>query len=211
MSALFEPPRTPPPDAPAPPREPAKLDPELQTRLVLLEQERIRKERLRRRVWRERRVLLPVFAVVLLLFPNFRLVKVVGRSMEPQFQGGQSLIVLKTWRRFSPLKEGDIIVFHRPEEPDMELVKRIAFIQDADGRRPWPKTIATSRGPVSSYFFARFQPQNRNQAPVNPSPSAGTIFVIGDNIENSMDSRDFGPITPEVILGKVVLLSGRLP
>ena len=189
-------------------REKAKLDPELETRLVLMEQERIRQERWRTRVWRERRALLLLLFLVLLLLPNFRMARVVGRSMEPQFVDGQSLLVWKSWRRFSPLKPGDIIVFRHGDArlKGQELVKRVWFVQNAQGNARWPDVVPTSRGPRSpSDYFPVYVLRN---PPTTPFPSRGTIWVVGDNFDNSFDSRDFGPIRVESILGKVILRGG---
>jgi len=36
----------------------------------------------------------------------------------------------------------------------------------------------------------------------------GTLYVLGDNAEVSEDSRDFGPITTDLVRGKVVILGG---
>ena len=197
---------TPPlPFAPAPAREKVKLDPDLETRLVLMEQERIRQERWRTRVWRERRALLLLLFLVLLLLPNFRMARVVGRSMEPQFRDGQSLLVWKSWRRFGPLRPGDIIVFRHPDPrlKGQELVKRVWFVQNARGTARWPDVVLTARGPRSpSDYFPVYVLRDR---PAAPFPPRGTVWVVGDNFENSSDSRDFGPIRPETILGKVIL------
>ena len=188
-------------------RSPVALDPELQARLVTLETERIKKERWRTRLWRERRALLLLLGLVLVLYVNVGRARVVGHSMEPQFEDGRSLLILKTYRRLSPLRPGDIIVFHNPQEPTQELVKRVVFIQNAQGTREWPSTVQTSRGaiPVGELFTYEMM-QGAAVAPSNPSarPPGGTVFVVGDNLDNSTDSRDFGPIRDETILGKVL-------
>ncbi len=183
----------------------AALDPELQARLVALETERIRRERWRTRLWRERRALLLLFGLVLILYANFRMARVVGRSMEPQFVEGQSLLVLTSYRRLSPLRPGDIIVFHNPQDPTQELVKRVVFIQNARGTREWPPTVRTSRGviPVGQLFTIDMMRSAAN-APANPFPPRGVIYVLGDNVDNSTDSRDFGPVQDEAVLGKVL-------
>jgi signal peptidase I len=180
----------------------AELDPELAARLAALEQERIRQERWRAQVWRERRALLGILAFVLLILPNFRMAQVVGRSMEPQLESGDRIVVWKSWRHFSPLKTGDIIVFRQGNQ---ELVKRVVFVQNREGTAPWPDYVTTARGDI------RVRPWFRNAASgidqrdhYYPGTQQRSVWVMGDNISNSNDSRDFGPIAPESILGKVL-------
>jgi signal peptidase I len=184
----------------------AALDPKLQARLVALETERLRRERWRARLWRERRALLLLLGLVLILYANFGMARVVGQSMEPQFVSGQSLLILKSFRRLSPLRTGDMIVFHDPQNPDQEMVKRVVFIQDATRVRKWPRVVRTSRGavPVGALFSTDVLLGARG-ASSDPFPLAGTIYVVGDNLENSTDSRDFGPIRDEAVLGKVLV------
>ena len=100
-----------------------------------------------------------------------------------------------------------MIVFHDPQNPDQEMVKRVVFIQDATGARQWPRVVRTSRGavPVGELFPMDVLLGTQQSTPSNPFPSAGSIYVVGDNLENSTDSRDFGPIRDEAVLGKVLV------
>jgi signal peptidase I len=189
----------------APGRAPVQLDPELEERLRHMEQEQARREKWRARVWRERRALLALLGLVLLLLPNFRMARVVGRSMEPQFEDGQSLLVWRSWRLGGPLQTGDIIVFKSPEDPRIELVKRVVFAPGEHGPGVWPRAVATARGLVPTAFLFPEQVMTGAGRPPTNTGSSGDIWVIGDNLENSNDSRDFGPVSPASILGKVVL------
>lgn len=180
---------------------PVALDPELVARLALRAAERERDEKWRTRVWRERRALLVLLAFVLLCLPNFRMARVVGRSMEPQFDDGDALVVLKSYRLLSPLKVGDMVVFRHKfgSEGTQELVKRVVFIQNAKGNAPFPTFIRNARGEIP---FAPWFPREASGAtPIPP----GALYVMGDNVLNSVDSRDFGPVWPYEIVGKVLL------
>jgi signal peptidase I len=193
------------PGDPAVPPSPlvAPLNPELAARLAALEQERLRQEKWRAQVWRERRALLVLLAFVLLCLPNFRMARVVGRSMEPQFKQGDPVVVLKTWRWFSPLKPGDIIVFRLEGQ---ELIKRVVFVQNPQHTARWPDSVQTSRGPVPvrpEFFLGGVEQLDR--VPSGPNYRQRSVYVLGDNFDLSDDSRRFGPIAPENILGKVLL------
>jgi signal peptidase I len=177
-------------------------DAEGQRRLDAIREQEQRKARLRERVKKERRVLLPLLAFVALLMPNFGRVQVIGASMEPQFHSGDSLIILKTFRIFSPLKPGDIVVVRKKEgeAAGEELIKRVVFVQNAQGNAKWPEMVETSRGPLPMRLFFPREVTGITKVPAN------YICVMGDNFEVSSDSRDpeIGPIAPSETIGKVL-------
>lgn len=163
--------------------------------------------RLRRREW----VVLAVFLVLsLLVGVNVKRVEVKGASMEPAYQSGDTVIVWKTAprRRLGP---GDVIVF-RSAEGD-EFIKRIVYVvPPGAGVFPppgFPRVLSTPSGrylrpdaPPGWTFQGYFDSVLSGKTPAPPPQN--TIYVLGDNLGNSNDSRDFGPISPDVILGKVI-------
>ena len=176
-----------------------ELDQELKKRLAALREAEAKERRLRRLKTVERLILLPILAVVGVLFVFLGRVKVVGDSMAPTLHNGQTLLVLKNYRLLAPLKVGDVVVIQPGEGKgrDAELIKRIVFLQDEKGRRPWPAEIATSAGPLPpAALFPRWA---GGLAP------PGALFVLGDNFDNSTDSRAFGPVFEREILGKVLV------
>jgi signal peptidase I len=178
-------------------------DADMHAHLDAIREQESRKARLRERIKKERRILLPLLAFVVLLVPNFGRVKVVGDSMKPQFHSGDSLMILKTFRTFSPLKPGDIVVVAKKEgeTAGQELIKRVVFIQNAEGNAKWPESVETSRGPLPMRFFFPQEVMGIAKIPAN------YICVMGDNFEISSDSRDpeIGPIAPSEIVGKVLM------
>ncbi len=158
--------------------------------------------RLRRREW----AFLSVFLLIALVaLVNVKRVEVKGVSMEPAFHSGDLVIVWKTVPRAS-LKPGDVVVFKSADGD--ELIKRIAAIQTgpapqfpdwltlSDGRR---EAVAALFSPYNSPYFAG---QLMGRVPL-PAPDR-TIYVLGDNLMHSNDSRDFGPISSRQLLGKVI-------
>lgn len=179
-------------------------DPDLEERLKAVRIAEERRRSLAARIKQERRVLLPVLGLCLLALPNFRVAKVQGRSMEPRYKTGDTLYLLKTFRVFNPVKVGDIVVIHLKHGPTKgeEIVKRVIFVQNDKGNAPWPPFVHNSRsaiyGPIpTDYWF----PEYVSGSAVVP---VGSVMVMGDNTINSMDSRDFGPISDSEIEGKVL-------
>jgi signal peptidase I len=158
-----------------------------------------RKQRLERLKRIERLILFPILLLAAGAFFSFGRVVVVGQSMLPTLKPSQRVTILKTWRLFSPLKEGDIVVIGTRDgkkNRDEDVVKRIAFIQNPEGSRVWPEELATVTGnyPTAMLF---------NDTTVARNAKSG-IYVLGDNINNSTDSRDFGAIYESEIIGKVL-------
>jgi signal peptidase I len=152
------------------------------------------------------RIFLSVFLVVAMVaWVNVKRVEVKGISMEPTFHSGDLAIVWKTVPRAS-LRPGDVVVF-RSADGD-ELIKRIVAVQSgpvpdfpdwltlSNGRR---EAVAALFSPFNSPYFA-----GRMMGRVPPPAPDRTIYVLGDNLMHSNDSRDFGPISPRQLLGKVV-------
>lgn len=163
---------------------------------------------LRRREW----IVLGIFlALALLVAVNFKRVEVKGISMEPTYHTGDLVIVWKTAPR-SRLKRGDVVVFKSADGD--ELIKRIVFIADpaASTQFPPPGFPRTLSNPEGQYIPADAPPEYTFQGyfdavltRAKPAPPPGnTIYVMGDNMLYSNDSRDFGPISPTQILGKVI-------
>jgi signal peptidase I len=123
---------------------------------------------------------------------------VYGRSMEPNLQERQRLIVDKfTYRFFHSPQRNDIIVIKLPDMQEL-LVKRIVGL-------PY-ETIAIENGlvyidgtPLTETFPHDLYPQNVPPRRLGPLE----YFVLGDNRGNSNDSRAFGPIMRDEIKGRV--------
>lgn len=158
----------------------------------------LRKQRLERRKLTERLILIPLLLLAVGAFFSFGRAIVVGQSMLPTLKPGQSLTILKAWRLLSPLREGDIVVVGvkaGQKNRDEEVVKRVIFRQNATGTRRWPEILKTPTGtyPTAALFSReRFSGNARNG-----------IYLLGDNINNSTDSRDFGAVFESEIIGKV--------
>ncbi len=168
--------------------------------------------RLRKQTWIALAVLL---ALALLLRLNVRQGRVSGPSMSPTYENGETVpsmsptyengetVLVWTSAPRSKLKPGDVIIF-RDTNGD-ELIKRIAFI------RPWqpappPGDFHTINGnrrvPYPLLFGWYFHRVTSGKIPV-PSPDR-TVYVLGDNLRESDDSRHIGPISPRQVLGKVI-------
>ncbi len=129
-----------------------------------------------------------IVALALAVFLNFNVKTVVvsGHSMEPTFQSGRRLLVSKAFWLIGPIRDKDIVVV-TDSNPDGYIIKRVYKMggETVDWRyvpRSWP----LANGPYK----------------VPP----GKLFLIGDNLPVSEDSRAFGPVDMSQVLGKVIIL-----
>ena len=156
--------------------------------------------RIRKQTWIALGLLL-IFALVLRL--NVRQGRVQGPSMSPTYEDGNTVLV---WKSFpvSKLQPGNVIVF-RDTNGD-ELIKRVAFIRLVWHPTPPAGTFRTINGGRDVPWTMLFGPYFASIAvgqTQRPSKER-TIYVLGDNLMNSDDSRHIGPISPSQVLGKVI-------
>lgn len=144
-----------------------------------------------------------LFIVVYLFImqPN----QVKGASMEPTFINGDYIFTSRITYKFKPFERGDVVVFKSPKNPDIEYIKRIiglpgdkVMVKESEvyvnGRKLTEKYISEKTnlwdGGYSKEGIATTVPQ-------------GYLFVMGDNRPRSSDSREFGPVTKESMIGQV--------
>ncbi len=162
-----------------------------------------------------------VFAVIISTFV-FRSYQVDGPSMENTLHNNDKLIVWKlpvTWSKITghPYipKRGDIIVFKESglaqfgQSNTKDLIKRVIGL-------PGDKVVVghgiymiynkkhpKGFDPDKTLPYGKNIPYTSGNETVKLGPNQ--LFVSGDNRPDSLDSRDFGPINANQIIGKLVL------
>lgn len=163
----------------------------------------------------------PVIALLLIVFV-FQSYEVDGPSMKNTLQDGDRLVVVKLGKTFADIKGQDyipdrysIIIFHKigsvnSEGGDRQLVKRVIGLP---GER-----VKVNNGEVTVYNDAHptgFNPDKNTdyeenidaQTPgnIDLTVKEDEVFVLGDNRNNSSDSRAFGTVPAEQIVGELAL------
>jgi signal peptidase I len=127
--------------------------------------------------------------------------RIPSESMEPTLApGDQALVDKLAYRGSATPHRGDLVAFHAPRTGDVLLKRVVAVGGDTVGiedgrlvvdgrivREPYADPDA-----IDSVYFG----------PVRVRP--GTVFVLGDNRANSDDSRDFGAVPDDRIIGRAV-------
>ncbi|MEN8242256.1 MAG: signal peptidase I [Chloroflexota bacterium] len=128
-------------------------------------------------------------------------VRVDGPSMEPSYFDHDRIVVSKVSYIFGEVQRGDVIVFPAPISPDEDYIKRVIGLP---GDR-----IRVTGGYVYVNDIAIDEPYIKSP-PLTPMSEItvleGFVFVMGDNRNVSSDSRSWGPLASEDILGKAVFV-----
>lgn len=130
-------------------------------------------------------VMLVVLAFVVVFFLNVKTIQVSGSSMLNTFKNGDRVFASKAYWMIGPIKKKDIVVI-RDDGPTGYIIKRVAYM--AGEAVDWKDKPESA--PLDGTKF------------VVP---AGHVFVLGDNRNESEDSRKFGPVAMSDILWKVVV------
>jgi signal peptidase I len=170
-----------------------------------------------------------IIAVVLALFVRtfvFQAFKIPTGSMEPNLLVGDHLIVNKMI--FAPaatglervilptrdIRRGDVVVFKYPEEPERDFIKRVIglpgdrlelrrkvlYINEAPLEESWAHYAA----PATAEAFGASNDLREFYGPV--TVPVGQYFMMGDNRDNSEDSRYWGFMPMDYVKGKALFI-----
>lgn len=143
-------------------------------------------------------ILLAVVIRLFILAPFY----IPSGSMEPTLRIGDRIIVSKISYLFTEPQRGDIVVFRYPLDPSRDFVKRLVGLPG--------ETVSLRNGQL--YINGKpvpedYLPKDMKFADFGPvRVPAGYYFVLGDNRNNSDDSRVWGPLPRQNIIGKAVLV-----
>ncbi len=131
-----------------------------------------------------------------------------NHSMEPAVKTGSCLLILKT----ATPRVGDVVLIDHPKDPGKTLLLRVTAADEArvemrnkifyiNGRKftpPW-KRISRDERILPLHFTTRdIMPPLRLRR--------GEYFLTADNADRGYDSRYFGPVHKDAIIGKVIYI-----
>ena len=151
------------------------------------------------RFWFREMVESVVPALVIVLVVNVFLAqatRVEGQSMEPNLHNNERLIIEKVTYRFRDPRRGDIVVLRRANRTSEPLIKRVIGVPG--------DTVSIQAGTVYINGQSLDEPYLNQQTWGDMSPRLVPeehVFVLGDNRRASNDSRAFGVVAYDDIVG----------
>jgi len=135
-----------------------------------------------------------IFFLVRLAFQNFR---IEMQSMEPNLHHGQFLIVNKLVYYLHPPQRGDVLAFHSPENPRRDVIKRVIGLPGEEVEIRDGQVFIDGTRLEETYInrptYGSWEPEVVGQ---------NEYFVLGDDRDSSGDSRYWGMLDREAIIGK---------
>lgn len=127
-------------------------------------------------------------------------VRVDSASMMPAFRAGDVVLVSRARPVIEDLKRGDLVTFRSPEDGGRALKRVIGLPGDAlvikdsllhvNGRAVREPYV--DHDLIDGYYSRTY------------TVPEGSVFVLGDNRGNSVDSRDYGSVGADDLLGRVL-------
>jgi len=139
-----------------------------------------------------------IFLAVRTFVMNYR---VIGHSMQPNIHEGQYLLIDKLLYGFGESRRGDIVVLRPPNNPGEIYIKRVIGVAG--------DTVEIRNGQVIINERAMLEPWETRPYPTsNWGPGRvgqDEVFVLGDNRPGSRDSRYFGMLPADRVIGRAFI------
>ena len=151
-------------------------------------------------------VIIALLIVVPIRYFVFQPFFVRGQSMEPNFHNGDYLIIDELSYQFRAPERGEVVVFKYPQNPSQRYIKRIVGLPG--------ETIQIQNGKILISQNGEFQVLDetgylsdflQTLGDIKVSLDKNDYFVLGDNRPVSADSRRWGLLPEENIIGRVFL------
>jgi signal peptidase I len=126
---------------------------------------------------------------------------ITSASMDPTLQAGDSVLATKFAYRFADPERGDVVLFEAPFD-GAPTIKRVVGVAG--------DTVAVRDG----VLFVNGEKTREDYVDYNLTDATffgptdvpeGGVYVMGDNRANSLDSRSYGPVPEEDVLGGIGL------
>ena len=143
-----------------------------------------------------------MFFIIRLAVQNFN---IEGHSMEPSLHDTELILVDKWSYHFHPPSRGDVIVFVAPPQPDQDFIKRIVAVPGDVVTVQGTTVIVNGKTLTEPYVKPQYQ-GNTEPSFTNRVIPQGLYFVMGDNRGGSYDSRAWGCLPQQNIIGRAALV-----
>lgn len=151
-----------------------------------------------------------IISVILILINFFvaTIFAVSGESMETNFHDQEILMVDRLTYKFKNPQRGDVVIFRYPGAPSEKYIKRIIGLPGEEISIKNSKVLIKNKKENSEFILEeQYLSQDINFGTnITENLSDDEYFVMGDNRENSSDSRVWGTLPKEFIIGKAFIV-----
>ncbi len=130
---------------------------------------------------------------------------VSGESMIPTFENAEYLIVDELTYRFEPPQRGDVIIMRYPLDTKKFFIKRIIGLPGESISIEGSTITITSAGSSTPLVLSEPYIKNNANDSIHVTLSDSEYYVLGDNRPASSDSRRWGPLPKEDVVGRPLL------
>ncbi len=143
-------------------------------------------------------------AISFLLFSRFVLATVIidGASMEPTFHSGDRCLLNRMAPLFGSIERGDMVVLRDRGDNDFAIKRIVGLPNDEIDIRKG--RVLVNGQPLAESYLAPLTQTWTPKGDGHYKLDANSYFVLGDNREVSEDSRYYGPVSLNRLLGVVV-------
>ncbi len=127
-------------------------------------------------------------------------IRIDGSSMEPNLHHGEFVIVSKINYRIGEPERGDVVVFDFPRNITEEYIKRVIGLPGEQIKVEAGNVYVN--GQLLSEPYLKLEPQYEGEWVVPEN----SLFVLGDNRNNSSDSHSWGTVPLANLIGEAFLV-----
>ena len=128
-----------------------------------------------------------------------------GDSMVPNFHDGDYLVIDEISYRLADPKRGEVIVFRFPEDPSQFFIKRIVGLPGETIKIKDNQVLISNQDDPTGFVLDESYLAEQTPGKLEVKLDENDYFVLGDNRDESSDSRRWGPLPRHLIIGKVWL------
>ncbi|HPC31061.1 MAG TPA: signal peptidase I [Candidatus Paceibacterota bacterium] len=130
---------------------------------------------------------------------------VYGSSMEPNFYSRDYLIIDELSYHFRSPSRYEVIVFKAPNQPSHYYIKRIIGLPNENIDIKDNKIVITKVNGETFELEEKYLEGENTSGSLSLKLGPNQYFVLGDNRSASYDSRNWGPLDKDLIIGRVWL------
>jgi signal peptidase I len=159
-------------------------------------------------------IITTAFAIFVVLFLFVAQIhEVNGDSMLPNFHNHEFVLTDKLTYKFREPQRGEVVIFKAPPRPRDEYIKRLIALPGEKVKIQNNQVIIYNaehpEGFVLDEYYLAEGTLTQGKSTIAPNTiftvPEGQYLVFGDNRENSSDSRQWGPVKKELLVGRAVI------